>query len=164
MTGKELIKKILDENGLDREYDIVTKNDKEMEKAMSVKSLSDICTVSIFDDEIELVTDFPMIARKFGLHDVYEKYVWDGHTVYFHKHKNEPSDWSISYGGGSTTIVAASVSKYRDKMVEEMTKQIYEKGLTPPEWMNWRIRRYKSGGDIYSIFGKEYGPMKQTSA
>jgi hypothetical protein len=152
MTGRELIKKIIDEDGLDKEYDIVIKDDKKLKKAMNAKSLSEICTVSVCGDEIELVTEFPLAARKFGLSDKWEKYVWDGETVYFHAKKNEPSSFSISFGGSSTTMVSNAIIKYRDAMVEEMVKQICENNLKYPRWISWRIIHYKEGKSVHNLF------------
>lgn len=160
MLGRELIKKIIDENGLDKEYGIITKSDKDLENAMKAKSLSDICEVSIENDEVVLVTDFPLAARKFGLSDKYEKYIWDGRSVYFHKNKNEASSWSIDYGSGGYTLVSDDVKKYCITMVEEMVKQIFEKDLDYPEWIEWRISRYEKGGDFLNVFGDSEGLHK----
>ena len=162
MTGKDIIKKIIDEDGLDKEYNFSVKKTsakKAPVKTKVYKTLDDMIKDGTIDFEIDaengeviMNVEDPKTARKFGLSDRYVQYIWDGNTMYFYESLDKPCSWSISFGGGSTTLVADSVVKYRNTAAKQMIKAAATSKKKTPAWMNWRISHYNQGKDIFNVF------------
>ena len=131
MKGRDIIKMIIDGDGLDKDYVIETSTTKKTKKK-KYKNLEDMCTVYLHGDMIVLEVADPLQAMPFGLSDKYEKYAWDGHSVYCYQDKDEACSWCFEFGGGSSTLVSSSVERYRDKMFKVMNDFVNRDNIKLP--------------------------------
>lgn len=132
MKGRDIIAKIIAEDGLDKEYTF--ENDKKtIKKIKEPKTLGEIAKVSFEFGRLVLRVDNPIAARKFGLSDNTWRYEFDGGTMYWYKDKDEtkPKTWSCSCGKGSYTCVDNSTSRTIRAVKDEMIKQIIDN-----DWLN----------------------------
>ena len=127
MKGRDIIAKIIAEDGLDKEY--VFENDKKITKKIKEpKTLGEIAQVSYEFGRLVLRVDNPIAARKFGLSDNTWRYEFDGGTMYWYNDRDEtcPKSWSCSCGKGSYTCVDNATSKQIRVVKNEMRRQIIE--------------------------------------
>lgn len=127
MKGRDIIAKIIAEDGLDREYKFENEK-KTTVKIKEPKTLGEIAKVSFEFGRLVLRVDNPIAARKFGLSDNTWRYEFDGGTMYWYKDKDEtqPRSWSCSCGRGSYTLVDNSTSDQIRVVKNEMRRQIIE--------------------------------------
>lgn len=154
MKGRDVIKAIIDAGGLDAEYEFTP-----IAKKKPGRKKSEPLTRVEIDAENGLVTLFvsdPIKAfSSLKLSDKYRKYVWDGESMYFYKDPDGVNDWNISFGGGSTTLIAESAKKYRDaavKIMVEAASNEYKKGKSVPSWIMWRVSHFRMGKPGLSVF------------
>lgn len=154
MTGKDIIKIIANENGYDKEYDFEPNKTNIPKAKKTYNNIDELLTfeVDAANNEVIMNVEDPIAARKYGLSDSYRTYIWDGDTMYFYKNPDESASWSISYGGGSMTMVAASVVKFRDTAAKKMIEYCAKSDKPIPEWMIWRVAHYKKGLPGLDVF------------
>ena len=132
MKGRDIIAKIIAEDGLDKEYKF--ENEKNTTtKIKEPKTLGEISKVSFEFGRLVLRVDNPIAARKFGLSDDTWRYEFDGGSMYWYEDKDEtqPKTWSCSCGKGSYTCVDNSTSQTIRAVKDEMRKQIIDN-----DWLN----------------------------
>ena len=127
MKGRDIIAKIIAEDGLDREYKFENEK-KTTVKIKEPKTLGEIAKVSFEFGRLVLRVDNPIAARKFGLSDKTWRYEFDGGSMYWYYDQDEtkPSKWSCSCGKGSYTCVDNSTSEQIRAVKDEMAKQIID--------------------------------------
>ena len=127
MKGRDIIAKIIAENGLDKEYKFGNEK-KTTVKIKEPKTLGEISKVSYEFGRLVLRVDNPIAARKFGLSDDTWRYEFDGGSMYWYKDKDEtqPKTWKCSCGKGSYTCVDNSTSQTIRAVKDEMRKQIID--------------------------------------
>lgn len=147
MKGRDIIKAIIDADGLDTEYNFTP-----VAKKKPGKKKSEPLTRFEVDAENGLVSMYvsdPLKAfSTLKLNDEFKKYTWDGDTLYFYAEPDSKSAWRISFGNGSTTCVTSNVVKYRDaacKLMIEAAFNEFKKGNPIPEWMKWRVNHFMAG-------------------
>ena len=132
MKGRDIIAKIIAEDGLDKEY----KFENEKNTTVNIKepkTLGEISKVSFEFGRLVLRVDNPIAARKFGLSDDTWRYEFDGGSMYWYDSKDEtqPKTWSCSCGRGRYTCVDNSTSRTISAVKDEMKKQIIDN-----DWLN----------------------------
>lgn len=142
MKGRDIIKMIIDENGLDKDYSLNDSDSKESKRKKKYKTLDEMCSVYVQGDIIFLEVADPIQAMPFGLSDQYEKYGWDGSTVYCYTDRNGKASWSFSFGGGSSTLVAESVNRYRETAMDTMARFAENDNIDLPKNLS-RLHFYK---------------------
>lgn len=132
MKGRDIIAKIIAEDGLDKEYKFENEK-KTIAKIKEPKALGEISKVSFEFGRLVLRVDNPIAARKFGLSDDTWRYEFDGGSMYWYKNKDEtqPKTWGCSCGKGSYTCVDNSTSQTIRAVKDEMRKQIIDN-----DWLN----------------------------
>ena len=142
MKGKDIIIKILNENGTDKDYNFSESRSKRVKAKAPVKepeSLSEIADVRFEYNRLVLDVSDPKAARKFALDDAITRYEYDGYTMYVYRDIDEPAFWSFSCGHGASTLVSSSVERYRDAVKEEMLKQVYKKKIKCPKDLVYQL-------------------------
>lgn len=132
MKGRDIIAKIITENGLDKEYKFENEK-KTTARIKEPKTLEEISKVTFEFGRLVLRVDNPIAARKFGLSDNTWRYEFDGGSMYWYDSKDEtqPKTWSCSCGKGSYTCVDNSTSRTIRAVKDEMIKQIIDN-----DWLN----------------------------
>lgn len=143
MKGRDIIAKIIAEDGLDKDYAFENKK-RTTTKIKEPKTLGEIARVSYEYGRLVLRVDNPIAARKFGLSDNTWRYEFDGGTMYWYKDKDEaqPSSWSCSCGRGSHTLVSNSTENQINAVKDEMKRQII---------MNNWLDKYSGNKDFNNI-------------
>ena len=97
-------------------------------------SLGEICEVSFVFNRLVLTVNKGKIeaSKKFGLLDNYERYEFDGGSMYFYCPGSTSADFTISCGNGVCTSVSSAVQRCRKVVKNEMAKQCMEKMLAIP--------------------------------
>lgn len=97
-------------------------------------TLSEICEVSFAFNRLVLTVNKGKIkaSKKFGLLDNYERYEFDGDSMYFYCPGSTSADFTISCGNGVCTSVSAAIQRCRKNIKTEMAKQCKEKKIAIP--------------------------------
>lgn len=97
-------------------------------------TLGEICEVSFVFNRVVLTVNKGKIeaSKKFGLLDNYERYEFDGGSMYFYCPGSISADFTISCGNGVCTSVSAAVQRCRKAVKAEMSKQCREKMIAIP--------------------------------
>ena len=137
MKGRDIIKLIIDQNGLDEEFDFNTnvqpkKKVGRPKKKKEPNDISEVTSVSIEYNRAILRVSDPMAARKFGLSEYYVRYEFDGSTMYCYREEDKPCNFSFSCGNGYHTLVSQSVETFCKSVKSEMKRQITMQNLKYP--------------------------------
>lgn len=108
--------------------------DKTEEIVVEPNTLGEICEVSFVFNRVVLTVNKGKIeaSKKFGLLDNYERYEFDGNSMYFYCPGSTSADFTISCGNGVCTSVSAAIQRCRKAIKIEMAKQCREKMIAIP--------------------------------